>query len=202
MTKCPLPKCLLPRIDTVINGIRYKTVPDSNTICSSDGKMYRYTLKSTFRPFNLVEKCVNHKNSNGYGYLQGSYRDQYGRVVQTSKHRIIAYAFGLIDTIHSPLDVGHKNKIADDNRLENLEASPHKEALIGRDNFKPVIATEAKVNGKSIEFKSIISAAQYLIENNISKSSNISSVQVNLTNSLKEHKNNIAYGYFWTYKEV
>jgi len=80
---------LYERIDIEINGIKYKTVPNANVICSSDGKMYRYTQRSSFVPFNLTEICKNQYNSNGYGYLQGAFRTIDGKFYQTSKHRII-----------------------------------------------------------------------------------------------------------------
>lgn len=197
-------KKLYKRIDVEVDGIRYKTIPNANVICSSDGKMYRYTKKSSFVPFNLTEICKNQYNSNGYGYLQATYRTVDGRLYQTSKHRVIAYAFGLIDDIHSSLDVGHKNKIADDNRLDNLEALSHQENLKGRDNGKCIIA-KSKDNSTVLEFKSAVEAANYLINNGHTKTKSEYALRSNLCNALKvndKHRSNFAYGFYWTYKEV
>jgi len=197
-------KKLYERIDIEINGIRYKTVPNANVICSSDGKMYRYTQKSSFVPLNLTEICKNQYNSNGYGYLQGAFRTVDGKFYQTSKHRIIAYAFGLIDNIHSPLDVDHINKITDDNRLENLRAIPHQENLKSRENGKRIIA-KSKDNTIVLEFKSSVEASNYLINNGYTKTKSEYALRSNLCNALKEndkHRSNFAYGFYWTYKEV
>jgi len=195
---------LYERIDIEINGIKYKTVPNANVICSSDGKMYRYTQRSSFVPFNLTEICKNQYNSNGYGYLQGAFRTIDGKFYQTSKHRIIAYAFGLIDNIHSPLDVDHINKITDDNRLENLRAIPHQENLKTRENGKYIIA-KTKDASIVLEFKSSVEAANYLISNGYTKTKSEYALRSNLCNALKEndkHRSNFAYGFYWTYKEV
>ena len=197
-------KNLYERIDIEINGIRYKTVPNANVICSSDGKMYRYTQRSSFVPFNLTEICKDNYNSNGYGYLQGAFRTVDGKFYQTSKHRIIAYAFGLIDDIHSPLDVDHINKITDDNRLENLRAIPHQENLKTRENGKYIMA-KSKDNSIELVFKSAVDAAKYLIDNKYTKTQSELSLRSNLCRALKMncyHTSNFAYGFYWTYKEV
>lgn len=197
-------KELYERIDIEIDGIRYVTVPNANVICSSNGKMYRYTKKTSFVPFNLTEICKNQYNSNGYGYLQGIFRTVDGKMYQTSKHRIIAYAFGLIDDIHSPLDVDHINKITDDNRIENLRAISHQENLKSRENGKCIIA-KSKDESIILEFKSAVEAANYLINNNYTKTKSEYALRSNLCNALKvnnKHRSNFAYGFYWTYKEV
>ena len=197
-------KELYERIDIEVNGIRYKTVPNANIICSSDGKMYRYTQKSSFEPFNLTEICIDKYNTNGYGYLQAAYTDNTGKRIATSKHRIIAYAFGLINDVHTALDVDHINKITDDNRLENLRAITHKDNLLTRDNGKSIIA-KAKDNKTILEFKSSVEATDYIIKSGYSRTTNEFSIRSNLCNALKinhKHKSNFAYGFYWTYKEV
>ena len=196
-------KELYERIDMEIDGIRYKTIPNANVICSSDGRMYRYTQKSSFVPFNLTEICKHQYNSNGYGYLQAAFKTIDGKFYQTSKHRVIAYAFGLIDDIHSPLDVDHINKITDDNRLENLRAIPHKENLETRENGKCIIA-KSKDGSVELEFKSAVDAAKYLIDNKYTKTQSELALRSNLCKALKmnrHHISNCAYGFQWSYKE-
>ena len=197
-------KDLLNRIDTTIDGIRYKTIPNANIICSSDGKMYSYTKKSTLVPFNLREICKNNKNSNGYGYLQAGYKDFNGNVIQTSKHRIIAYAFGLIDNIHQKIDIDHINKITDDNRLENLRAITHKENLKTRDLGKRIKAIKKKaiIDTEQCElyFNSCIEAAKYLIDNNYTTITNLKNLQPSISNALKK-KLKSAYGFIWMYAD-
>lgn len=197
-------KELYERIDIEINGIRYKTVPNANVICSSDGKMYKYTKLSSLEPFNLREIWKTAKNSNGYGYLQAKYKDINGNVVNTSKHRIIAYAFNLIDDIHQKVDIDHINKITDDNRLENLRAISHKENLETRELGKHLIA-KSKDGLIELEFQSAVDAAKYLINNKYAKAQREDSLRSNLCNALnmvRGRATNFAYGFYWTYKEV
>lgn len=195
-------KTLLNRIDTTIDGIRYKTVPNANIICSSDGKMYSYTKQSTLIPFNLKEICKYNKNSNGYGYLQGVYNDINGNKIQTSKHRIIAYAFGLIDDIHQKLDVDHINKITDDNRLENLRAITHKKNLETRDLGKAVkgIKKSELLNTDQLElyFDSLLDAAKYIVDSHYTTCKSPYDVRPLICNALKK-KVKSAYGFIWEY---
>lgn len=197
-------KKLYERIDTVIDGIRYKTVPNANIICSSDGKMYSYTKQSTLDPFNLKEICKYNKNSNGYGYLQGVYNDINGNKIQTSKHRIIAYAFGLIDDIHQKLDVDHINKITDDNRLENLRSISHKENLKTRDLGKHIKAIKKEslnaLDQCELYFNSGIEAAKYLVDNNYTTVTDFRNLQPVISNALKK-KVKSAYGFIWMYAD-
>ena len=197
-------KTLLKRIDTTIDGVRYKTTPNANIICSSDGKMYRYTKQSSLVPFiKLTEICKCHKNTNGYGYLIGNYTDIDGNKIATSKHRIIAYTFGLIDDIHSPLDIDHINKITDDNRLDNLRAVTHKENLETRENGKKIKATVFGLHnddGFELVFKSAVEAAQYLIKSKYAKTKDEASIRTYICNTLKK-RNGFAYGFYWTYAD-
>ena len=198
-------KILLPRLDVEIDGIRYVTVPNANYICSSDGKLYSYSKYSSLVPFRLREIYINQYNSNGYGYLQAGYKDIDGNIIQTSKHRVIAYAFGILDDIHSPLDVDHINKITNDNRVENLRVVPHIDNLNTRQLGKRIVAKQPHSKNK-IRFNSTIEAARYLIKNKIAKSTNENAIAVNLCNTLKapngnnkKKKKNIAYGLEWSY---
>lgn len=197
-------KKLYERIDTVIDGIRYKTVPNANIICSSDGKMYSYTKQSTLIPFNLKEICKYNKNSNGYGYLQGVYNDINGNKIQTSKHRIIAYTFGLIDNIHQKVDIDHINKITDDNRLENLRSISHKENLKTRDLGKHIKAIKKEslnaLDQCELYFNSGIEAAKYLVDNNYTTVTDFRNLQPIISNALKK-KVKSAYGFIWMYAD-
>ena len=197
-------KKLYKRIDTTIDGIRYKTVPNANIICSSDGKMYSYTKQSTLIPFNLKEICKYNKNSNGYGYLQGVYNDINGNKIQTSKHRIIAYTFGLIDNIHQKVDIDHINKITDDNRLENLRSISHKENLKTRDLGKHIKAIKKEslnsLDQCELYFNSGIEAAKYLVDNNYTTVTDFRNLQPVISNALKK-KVKSAYGFIWMYAD-
>lgn len=197
-------KKLYERIDTIIDGIRYKTVPNANIICSSDGKMYSYTKQSTLIPFNLREICKGIKNSNGYGYLQGNYNDINGNKIMTSKHRIIAYTFGLIDNIHQKVDIDHINKITDDNRLENLRAISHKENLKTRDLGKHIKAIKKEslnaLDQCELYFNSGIEAAKYLVDNNYTTVTDFRNLQPIISNALKK-KVKSAYGFIWMYAD-
>ena len=197
-------KTLLNRIDTTIDGIRYKTVPNANIICSSNGKMYSYSRHSSLVPFNLREIWKNTKNSNGYGYLQGSYYDIDGNKISTSKHRIIAYAFGLIDDIHKKLDIDHINKITDDNRLENLRAVTHIENLETRNLGKRIKAIKKEslndTDQCELYFNSGIEAAKYLVDNNYTKVTNFKYLQPIISNAVNK-KAKSAYGFIWMYAD-
>ena len=197
-------KTLLTRIDTTIDGVRYKTTPNTNLICSSDGKMYRYTKQSSLNPFNLKEIYKDTKNSNGYGYLQGAYTDINGNKIMTSKHRIIAYTFGLINDIHQKVDIDHINKITDDNRLDNLRAIAHKENLKTRDLGKRIKAIKKELLNSAdqceLYFNSGIEADKYLIDNKYSTVTDFKHLQPIISNALKK-KVKSAYGFIWMYAD-
>lgn len=115
----------LTRDERIKQFITYKSYP--NEIWKEievDG--YTYHVSSEGRVLNAYGRIVSVKPSpNGYRHLGN-----------TTVHRAVAYAFGLIKDLHfkGGEEVDHINNIKSDCRLINLQALSHQDNIYKRDN--------------------------------------------------------------------
>ncbi len=166
----------------------YKT-PGMDLYVSEYGNVLEYN-----KTFNTVSYKPIYIMRNGY------LRTYYGGHTITMQ-RLVAFTFGLIDSLDVKLDIDHLNKCRSDNRLCNLEPITHAENIRRRDlsgnvNDKPVACY---LNGTKVkDFKSQLEAARWILKTGQSESMNVNSINVMICNAYN-HKNGLktAYGYEW-----
>lgn len=166
----------------------YKT-PGMDLYVSEYGNVLQFN-----KTFNTVSYKPIYIMRNGY------LRTYYGGRTITMQ-RLVAFTFGLIDSLDVKLDIDHLNKCRADNRLCNLEAVTHAENIRRRD-------VDGNVNAKSVacyindekinEFPSETAAAMWILETGQSESKNVNTIKVLICNAYN-HKNGLktAYGYEW-----
>jgi len=84
-----------------------------------------YEVSSLGRVRNMKTNCVRVLGGNGHGYLKVRLRNGTPKGQLYQVHRLVALAF--IPNPENKPEVGHKNTVRDDNRVENLEWVTRKE---------------------------------------------------------------------------
>ena len=212
------------QIENIINGKKYigmtrrtievRKAEHMKTFNNSMSKMYNFKLYQAMRKygfsnfkFSIVEKCPNDKLENRekyyielYNTIIKGYNETLGgngrpllsnKQVEACK---ILYKNGWM--LKDISDVFKSNPKTISKKLKEFYNINTKENS-RNNNSKPIIGINKDEN--ILEFLSLSDAARYLIENNITKNVNLSSIVSKISNSLKD-PNKTAYGYKWKYK--
>jgi hypothetical protein len=129
----------------------WRAIPGTGYLASSEGRIMNSKTMRVLKP-----------HANDHGYYTFMIPSKGNRSVQ----RYIAYAFGLIDSLDSELEIDHINDVRTDNRISNLQAITHRQNLKKRDSTgmgyrKPIDAFDLK--GKYVRsFRSLKEAAECL----------------------------------------
>lgn len=165
---------IYPEDEFMNDGVLWKRIPKTRVWCSADGKHIAKWVESS-------KKFRDYFQSNDHGYKTVAIVID-GKKYCTTSHRVIAYCFGILDSLDSKLDVDHINNIRNDNRIENLQAITHAENIAKRDKNGHALARPVSFfKGKEmLYFNSCTEAAKYFVENGISKGT-LASTKVNIS---------------------
>lgn len=129
----------------------WRAIPGTGYLASSEGRIMNSKTMRVLKP-----------HANDHGYYTFMIPSKGNRSVQ----RYIAYAFGMIGSLDSCLEIDHINDVRTDNRISNLQAITHRQNLKKRDSTgmgyrKPIDAFDLK--GKYVRsFRSLKEAAECL----------------------------------------
>ena len=171
----------------------YNNVVYENYSCSNKGNIKNNTTEI------ILKQCINYQGR--YHIVIRPFKGELaGKSVTIKIHRAVACTF--IPNPENKPEVNHKNGDKTKNEVDNLEWNTFQEnrdhaiesGLYDTDKAISYIKTLQKKttgtmkNGKIISFDSMMDAAKWLVENNISKTKNVSSVRTALGNSIKRNQ--------------
>ena len=88
---------------------RFCRIENTNLICYRNGTILRFHKK--FKKWTVIKGC------NSRGHLATEINGKQYKI-----HRVIAFAFKILDDIDSPLEIDHINRVRNDNSVSNLRA--------------------------------------------------------------------------------
>lgn len=166
-----------------------------NYLITSDGKVFskktnKYLKLKYPKNKNKYIQVVLHKNGNHF------YKDI---------HRLVALHFLSKKELDDEVNHIDGNKL--NNNVSNLEFISHKQNMkhaslnkLFKSNYKKIIQYSMEET-KIKEFNSLLDASTIIMQDNISKTNNVSYIMENIWKNLNGIRKS-AYGFIWKYKEV